>query len=355
MKDKKILVICASGIGNTILFTPTLRTLRKGLPRAKITLLVTKSVFAEPVRGSAMVDEIVVFDDGKSLLEKTKIIIKLRRKKIDCSITAFPSNRWQFNVFAFLAGAKKRITHGYKVGRFKTLSFLQNVKVPADENLHDVNQNLNLLKPLRISLPEKKKFLFYLSEKERKSAEKFWKENNFNGSFVIGIHPGSAGIQQDAKRWPAENFAELCNQLIKEKNAQILIFGGKEEKELKDKIKSLINNNHVYIVNASPKKVAAIIKKCNLFISNDSGLMHVATVLGVKTIGIFGPTNYQRTTPYGKNCYIIRKDLPCSPCLKYPFYSILSEIDCPRKFECLEKLQIEDVFNNLKGVLDEKG
>lgn len=347
MKIKKILVICASGIGNTILFTPTLRGLRKGLPKAKVTLLVTKSVFAEPIKGSKLANQIVVFENGNSLWKKIKLIHKLRKEKFDYSLTAFPSNRWQFNVLAFLVGAQKRITHNYKVGKIRTLSFLQNVRVSVDEKLHDIEQNLNLLKPIKITPSQEKKLLFYLSPKEKKLAGKFWQENNLDASFVVGIHPGSGGIQQEAKRWPEEKFAEFCNRLIKEKKVKILIFGGPEEKKLKEKIKSSSKNKgSIYLVNASLKQVAALIKRCNLFISNDSGLMNMSIAVGVKTIGIFGPTNYKRTAPYGRNGYALRrKNLPCSPCLKYPFYSTSSKVECEKNFECLRKIRVKDIIN----------
>ncbi len=345
MKNEKILVICASGVGNTILFTPTLKTIRRARPKAKITLFVASPIFAEPVKGIRLADEIIVFDYGKSFLEKIKLILKLRNGKFDYSVTAFPSNRWQFNVFAFLAGAKKRITHSYRVGGIKTLSFLQNVKVSVNENLHDVDQNLNLLKPLKISLPEEKRLLFYLSEKEKDAAEKFWRENNLNGSFVAGIHPGSGGIEQEAKRWPVEKFIKLCNRLIKEKKAKILIFGGQDEKKLKSRINNSTIKSQSFVINGSLKLAAALIQKCNLFIANDSGLMHIAVAMRVKTIGIFGPTNYKRTAPYGKNCYIVRGKFSCPSCLTYPFYSTSSAIKCKESIKCLKEIKVNEVMD----------
>lgn len=351
MKPKKILIICASGIGNTILFTPTLKALKEALPKAKITFLVTKSVFSEPIRESGLADRILISEDG--LWRKLKTIVSLRREKFDCSVTAFPSNHWQFNVFAFLIGAEDRITHSYKIGKWRTLSFLQNIKVPADENLHDVEQNLNLLKPLGIRLPKDKQPLFYIDEKSQREVKKYWKDNELENKFVVGIHSGSGGVWQEAKRWPEEKFAKLCDGLIEGENVKVLIFGGPEEKELKEKIRNLSRHRKdIYIVEASLKKVAALIRRCNLFISNDSGLMHVAVaVRGPKVIGIFGPTNYKRTGPYGNNCYIVRREISCSPCLKYPFHSTSSRIKCQRNFECLKKIKVEDVINRVNQIL----
>lgn len=113
---------------------------------------------------------------------------------------------------------------------------------------------------------------------------------------------------------------------------------------MNNKIKNSTVKNQSFVINSSLKLTAALIAKCNLFIANDSGLMHIAAAKGVKTIGIFGPTNYKRTAPYGKNCYIVRKKLPCSSCLKYPFHSTSSKIKCKRNFECLEEIKVKNII-----------
>ena len=142
----KILVILASGIGNSILFGPTLKEIRKNHPQARIDLFVTKKAFAEPFTQSNLINKVYSYNGVKTLIE-------LRKQKYDTSITAFPSNRWQFNLFAFIVGAKLRITHAYKVGKIKTLSFLQNKKTLAkiingidegvDENLANIDKDLD--------------------------------------------------------------------------------------------------------------------------------------------------------------------------------------------------------------------
>src|SRR3989344_5606965 len=166
----KILIILASGIGNSILFSPTLKQLRKSLPNAQIDLFAYKPAFAEPFKGSNLSNNIINYQGPSTLL-------RLRKQHYDISITAFPSNKWQFNVFAFLVGAKQRITHSYKVGRISTLSFLQNRKILANENLHDVEQNLNLLKLLNIKAPKKRELFFQISKDNEKWANNFIKEN----------------------------------------------------------------------------------------------------------------------------------------------------------------------------------
>jgi len=181
----KILVILASGIGNTVLFTPTLICLRKNFPDSKIDLFSHKNAFTEPIKNSGLINNIYIFKGLKTLLT-------LRKNGYDLSITAFPSNKWQFNLFAYIAGAKKRITHSYKMNMFKTLSFFQNEQIPVDEKIHDVEQNMNLLKPLGIDTSaEPRELLFYTSHEDNQFASQWLSDKKISSDdFIIGIHSG---------------------------------------------------------------------------------------------------------------------------------------------------------------------
>jgi len=308
----KILIVLASGIGNSILFGPTLKALRKNFDNAKIDIFSYKPSFAEPFVGSDLVNKVIYFEGIKTLFS-------LRKEKYDISITAFPSNKWQFNLFAFLAGAKKRITHSYNAGKIITLSFLQNCKIPADENLHDVEQNLNLLKLLNINLPTDKELFFKINKENEKYAEEFIEKNNLCGVCLIGVHPGSGPLE--FKRAPEKLFINKINS-IKNKDKVVLIFGGSEEKEIKEKIKNMIKIKS-FIINENLKNVAALIARCDYFITNDTGLMHIAVaVKKPKVFAFFQGTNPTRTRPYSKKAKLI---LLKENRLKYPFYSTKAE------------------------------
>ena len=119
------------------------------------------------------------------------------------------------------------------------------------------------------------------------------------------IHPGAGGALADwqgsAKRWPIGQFIELSRRLVGELNATVLVFGGPDEEALQEtgSFDPRRSPAGLLAVNESLKHTAALIRACDLMISNDSGLMHVAAALGVPTLGIFGPTNPSRTAPYG--------------------------------------------------------
>ncbi|MBU0694207.1 MAG: glycosyltransferase family 9 protein [Candidatus Omnitrophica bacterium] len=354
MNKRKILVISLSGIGNTLLATPFLKVLRKHYLDERIDFLGLNQGIVEVVEASSLVDDIFIF--SKKFFKNLSVIRQLRRKGYAYSVTLFPSNKRQFNILAFLIGAKRRATHSYDSRNIATFSFLQNVKIPVDESLCDIEQNMNLLKAFTLeSRVKNKEPNIFIDKRDAQFAEQFLKEKRLESEFLIGMHPGGGGIwdkrwQGSLKRWPEEYFARACDRLIELKKAKILIFGGVEEEELKDKIKDLSRyKKDIVIINeASLKKVSALIRKCKSFISNDTSLMHIGAALGVPTLGIFGPTNYKRTAPYGKNGYYIKSGISCSPCLKYPFYSTSSKIKCTKNLECLRKITPDDVINKLK-------
>lgn len=303
---KKILVILASGIGNSILFGPTLKQLN--LNDYEIDVFAYKKQFAEPFVGSNLVDNIIYFEGFKTLFQ-------LRKNNYDISITAFPSNKWQFNVFAFIVGAKKRITHSYNCAKIKTLSFLQNTKVLADETLHDVDQNIRLLSLLDIPAPKDKSLFFEVDKENEKYANEFIKENKLENKILIGIHPGSGPILY--KRTPKEHFIKKINEL-KAKNKFVLIFGGPEEKDVKNDLKQELGENSL-IVDTSLKNTASLIKRCGYFVTNDTGLMHVAVAMKKpKVIAFFYGTNPVRARPYSNSAetIILRESIH-----KYPFWS----------------------------------
>jgi heptosyltransferase-2 len=349
----KIIIFNLSGIGNSILFTPALRRLREKCPQAQITFLAARAVYAEPLKGSELVNDIIVFEQ-KLFRDKLALLWKLRRAKYDYSITVFPSNRWQHNVFAFFVGAKTRITHSYQVAKLRTLSFLQNEKFRAVEDIHDVEQNLKLLVPLGIEDNGSiKNPLFHLLDEDREQAVRFWNENRLEDEFVVGMHPGCSK-QNAYKRWPQSSFVELIKKLVHERNAKILLFAGPDEELfVRDIYKQFMDSRRVYLVTRTGlRKVAALISKCDCFICTDSGLGHVAAALGIKTLAILGPTMSTRISPYGKHTTIVRAGIECSPCLKYPFHATHNKIKCDKNIKCLKELHVDTVYGAIESLLN---
>jgi heptosyltransferase II len=169
---------------------------------------------------------------------------------------------------------------------------------------------------------------------------------------VIGLHPGSAVLKNHSfRRWEPEKFAGLARILIDKLNAKILLFGGPEELDLKKSINNLINSpGSVIIETDNLAQSAALIKRCNLFVSNDSSLMHVASAMQRKIVAVIGPTNPHYIHPWKTEYKIVSLNLECSPCFFYsPRPLICTRTDL--KFKCIRELNVEMVFTAVTDLL----
>ena len=344
----RVLCVSVSGIGNTILFTPFLRALRRHAPQVRLDLLVWSPSMAEPVTGSGWVDRIWTVPSRPS--RWPAFFRSLRREHYDASVLAFPSNKASFHLLSYALGAKRRISHSYAGFHLKTLAFLETCTVPAVKGMHDADQNLRLLNvwgwpPER----ESRTLGFHIEAADRDFARAWLKDHQVTSPVRIGFHPGAGGALADwqgsAKRWPLDRFSELAKRLLQTADCAVLILGGPEEYALQDEMIRAVPIPHRLIpVRASLKRTAAIIEQCALAISNDSGLMHVAAALNVPTLGIFGPTNPERTAPLGPKCRYLYRPPSCAPCLTYPFDSTSSRIQCETGFHCLSSISVEEVY-----------
>ena len=153
------------------------------------------------------------------------------------------------------------------------------------------------------------------------------------------------------RRWEPEKYADLIVKLINEKNAKVLIFGGPDEEKLKENIISRVNSDSVYNINSSTLvQTAAIIKRSNLFISNDSGLMHIAAAMGRKMVAIIGPTNINYIHPWQTENKIVSLELDCAPC----FYYSPKPLTCSRtdiQYKCIKDLSVEKVFDTVESLI----
>ncbi|MDP8253400.1 MAG: glycosyltransferase family 9 protein [Candidatus Kaelpia aquatica] len=350
---KNTIAISLSGIGNTILAIPFLKNLRSTI-NTEIRLVLLNADLGKMLQDAELIDGYYVFT--KRILANIALLLKLRKQKFDYAFTVFPSNRAGFNILTFLIAAENRVSHVFKFG-FLKFDFLINNRVEVNSAIHDLEQNLNLLGALN----SKRGNINYdldlkLSGDNPDVIDRYLENKNLKNRFLVGIHPGGGGFwnkdwQGHKKRWPLERFAELSQRLIKDKDASILIFGGDEESSLKSRLADSIGDKtRVFIIDNQPLYLAALfIKHCELFISNDTGLMHLSSTLSVPTLGIFGPSNHMRTAPRGKKSSYIISKIDCAPCLKYPFYSSRSSIECLRGLDCLKSISVDDVYNKLRA------
>lgn len=350
----KILIITLSGIGDALMFSPALKLLRKELPDSTIDMLVMIKSARDIYEKNPFINNVIFFDFLKEgSLSSLKFVLSLR-KKYDLSINVYPSNRKEYNVINFLIGAKKRVAVKYLRRNSQNLGFLNTLTIEENDSLHNVQTNIKLVeKLLNKNLGEEPPLEFPFSEEDISFSENYLKRLNISkDDLVIGFHPGCATLKNHIKRrWEPEKFAGLAKLLIENNKAKILLFGGPEEDGLKENIFSLINSPSVSIVRTDGlTSSAAVMKRCDLFITNDSSLMHIASALKLNVVAIIGPTNTNYIHPWKTEYKIVTLNLDCSPCF---FYSP-RPLKCYRDdvlFKCIKELSVDMVYNAAKEIL----
>lgn len=350
----KILVIALSGIGDALMFTPALKILKQEFPAAEVDVLVMFGGAKDIFLNNPDVNRLIHFNFLKEGIFNSLRFVFSLRKRYDVTINVYPSNRKEYNAISFLIGAKKRVAVEYLRMNKENLGWLNNITVKEDDSLHNVQTNIRMVEKLiNKQIDEEPPLQLFLKEEDLHFADNYLKENKISDNdFVIGIHPGCATLKNHIKRrWEPEKFAQLSDELIKKYSAKILIFGGPEEKELKEEVAEKIKSDKAIIIETdSLSKSSAIMKRCNLFVTNDSALMHIASALLLPVVAIIGPTNINYIHPWKTAYKIASLNLDCSPCF---FYSP-KPLSCKRddvKFKCIKELTVEKVLAVIESLL----
>ena len=164
-----------------------------------------------------------------------------------------------------------------------------------------------------------------------------------NGKRIIGISPGAA--YGTAKRWLPERFAEAAGTLATARGASIAVFGTQGERALCEEVAQLLNGHQVinYAGQTTLAQFIDLAAGCELFLTNDSGSMHIASALGVPTVAIFGATDDTTTGPTGLNARVVRQPVDCSPCLLR---------ECPIDHRCMTGVSTDRVVREALELLN---
>lgn len=342
-KKMKILCVSTTGMGNAILYIPVIRTLAKNYPDATIDFIVSYSAAESLLQGYSGIRKLIFLPKDKiGIWDTFRLIKTLRNEKYDLFVSSFLDKSMKVALFSYLLGIPKRV--GFSNGWWK---IFYNHRVSIKEHKHEVEYNLDLLKKIGLENIDNS-ISIELSNIELSFGEQFLTDSNIDRKkHIIGIHPGSGtNILKDIKRWPVEKYAELANELTQDMNSEIIIFGGKEELPLSEKMVSYMHIKPIIATGrTSIHQTAALIKMCDVFICNDSGLMHIAASLKTPIAAIFGPTLYWKNYPWQVNHKIIRKQMKCSPCYEF------RTINCPNP-KCLDDISVEEVKDAVKKILD---
>jgi len=334
-KTAKILVKGVNWIGDSISMTPALSALRKGFSKAHISLLISLRV-REVFDGNPDLDELIIYDEKgkeKTLTGKLRFIESLRNRNFDIGIVMQPRS-YQAALFVYLSGIPVRIGYSHSLRNFLLTKRLNFPKKP----IHDIDMFLNIVLSLGVSPGRKEPYLPFSPEADE-WAEKFLKKSGVKpGELLIGVNPGAF---KQSKRWPEARYAQLCDMLIKEFRAKVIIFQGPDDDKIVERVATLMGEKAI-IAKTSIKELAAACRRCELFVGNDTGPTHVATASGTPVIALFGPADPERSRPWGRESVVIKKDLPCSPCAK---------ITC-KELNCMKSISVEEVLQAVKLQLE---
>lgn len=323
---RRILVRAVNWIGDAVMTTPALGRIRAAFPDAEI-VIVANLLVAQMFTHHPYCDRVIVFDKkGKhaGVMGFLRFCRMLRRERFGLAIL------FQNAIEAALMAALALIPHraGYRTdGRGLLLNFGVLAR-DSKHGLHHVDYYLSMLDDLDLTgdvLPPILKV---------RSDEQGWAGERLPGKSWVAINPGAA--YGSAKRWIPERFAEVADHLVTTYGVRIVLTGGPAEGEIgADIVKSMQHRPLNLIGQTSVRQMMAVLERCILMVTNDSGPMHVGAALGVPIVAIFGPTDHTTTSPRTTNCRIVRHHSCCSPCMLR---------QCPTDHRCMEGVTAEHVL-----------
>jgi len=338
---RRILISRTDRIGDVLLSTPVIKALREKFPQAYIAMLVAPYA-RDIVEGNPYLDEVIIYDrDGKhkSWRRTIKFAGGLKKKKFDLAVILHPSNR--LHLVTFLAGIPFRLGYDRKLG---FLVNLRKAHTKQEGRKHEAEYNLDLVSELGISGNPDDLFMPVRQDSERYIDDLFIKEGINPQDRILAINPGASC---PSKIWPPGNFARVVEKLAGPHNFKILILGGPKEIGLADKLAQEIKGKVINLAGkTSVSQLASIFKRCSLFISNDSGPVHIASAVGVPVVSIFGRNqpglSPRRWGPLGKSSKYLHKDAGCIQCLAH---------NCKKEFACLKAITVADVVSAAESIL----
>ena len=326
MDYSNILVRATNWVGDAVMSLPALRAIRERFPKARIAILAKPSV-ADLYARESFTDEIMVYD----LQSPWRMGRHLRSRQFDCAILL--QNAFEAAWIAWLAKIPTRI--GYKRdGRQLLLTRAVDVPKPGEIPRHERFYYLELLR--RAGLIDALPASDVIKLQGRTAPV---------GRRVIGVSPGAA--YGTAKRWIPERFAEAAGALAEARGASIALFGTKSERALCDEVAQHLTGRQVtnYAGETTLAQFIDLAAACELFLTNDSGSMHIASALGVPTVAIFGATDDTTTGPTGLNARVVRQPVDCSPCLLR---------ECPIDHRCMTRVSADRVVQEALQLLSRR-
>lgn len=339
-KTKSILVIKLSGLGDYALLWPTLRDLKQHIRPNKMSLLTLSGSNFEFIN-SELFDEMIHLKKDKALREWWNILLRIRRERFDL-IVDFTFTPYFTAILTFFSGA--RFSIGYKTMGLRKMLYNCTLPVLAKRHTADAyyeavrflsNEPNRTLTITPIKVPYHVEFV-----------KTFFNVNSISDNdVIIGIHPCSLAAGTYRKNGLSERYALLAERLRGQFDAKIIFTGTEKEGEYIERILGRVKSKGIiFCFNCSLAELVSVMAHYRLFIGIDSGPMHIASLMEIPTIGIFGPDTPERYAPLGSQSRFIYHRIKCSPCI----VSYKARWKLCSHVRCMEVISIDDVVEQAR-------
>ena len=325
---QNILIIKPGAVGDLLQMTPVIRALKTYSPEARISVLVGSDITAALFKNDPRISETIIFErDGRhrSLASRITLWRYLRKQSYDLVLNYQRSNLKTW--FLVSAALPSRVLVYHK---------------SMNRNIHAVANYLETLLPLGLA-PTALDLELFLDEGSRDHARDLFSSQGLEGRTVIALNPGAT---HGVNRWPMSHFAELADIIADQMQASPLIIGGPDDILLADEIVVRSRTKPVSIAGrTSLLQLGAVLEKCSLLVSGDTGPLHMATAVGTRSLALFGAADPGRTGPIGKGHHVIQAaGVVCVPCRS-------RRCSNQKYLECMESITAREVADIAAGML----
>jgi heptosyltransferase-2 len=331
----KIVIRATNWVGDAIMALPALHAVRRRFPEATIAIIGRPNV-ADIYRGQEICDELIAYDPKiahAGLSGRERLAKELRAQKFDVALLL--QNAFDAAWLVWRAGIPERIGYA-RDGR--SLLLTKRVRVPkrGEIQAHEQFYYLELLRRAGWidALPDEHPVQLKVADGMRQRAEETLAAAGARRN-VPRIAIGAGASYGSAKCWPPERFADFVNRYRRRTDSDVILFGTAAEQQVADAIAAGINGPVIRLVGKTAiADLPALLSRCQLFVGNDSGAMHVAAAVGLPVVAIFGPTDPYGTAPITPQCTVVQERPYCSPCFLRR---------CPIDHRCMTNVQPDAV------------
>ena len=335
----RIVLLRTCFIGDSVTFLPTIASIRRAFPSAKLTVVASEAG-AEIVSEESLVDEVMICSrrdfSRMSRLQKARFMFQMWRLRPDLFIASTQEEDVWFSLLALFSGAKYRVGFSESEGHF-----LFNVLVPARKDTSEINRNLDVLRelclPVMRDLPEVR-----VSLESASRIESFLLGHGVSSNdLLVAIHPYGA---RPSRAWFVERYAQVADAIVS-LGMKVVLTGDSKDAPRIAEITLLMRGRPLMLSGMlSISELKALLRRCALVVTVDTGTMHLAVALGTPTVALFGPGDFLKWGYHVPHFTAIRKPVSCAPCYRF-------ECDDEHGHKCMDLIAVEDVLDTVKAVL----